>query len=173
MKTLAITSVESLEAAVADAVRTRIQLTQWRAKKEAAVALLEKNYQPADTGLQEKIAALESAAHDYCAANRAVLFVVKKSRETNLAEFGFELTPWRVETGSKKIKWKDVVARLARLTWGLAYIRQPEPQPDKQALLSDRDKLSPEQLTSAGIQFCQDEQFFIRAKPETAQLEAK
>ena len=40
---------------------------------------------------------------------------------------------------------------------------------DKNALLADREKLSPEQITAAGIQFCQDEQFFIRPKPETAE----
>jgi len=41
-------------------------------------------------------------------------------------------------------------------------------EPDKNALLADREKLSAEQLTAAGIQFCQDEQFYIRPKLETA-----
>jgi len=36
-------------------------------------------------------------------------------------------------------------------------------------LLADRDQLTPEQRAAAGIQFCQEEQFFIRPKPETAQ----
>jgi phage host-nuclease inhibitor protein Gam len=170
MKPLSITSIESLEAAVAETVRKRIEHTQAVAACEGAVAALQKEYQPSITNIAGQIAGLETAVQDYCMAHREELFPAKKSRDTALAEFGFELTPHRVETGSKKIKWKDVLARLLRVPWGLAYVRQPEPQVDKQALLSDREKLTPEQTMSAGIQFCQDEQFFIRPKPETANL---
>jgi phage host-nuclease inhibitor protein Gam len=173
MKTLAITSPEALDSAVAEVVRRRIELTQRTAARDEEIARLTKQAQPLLKQIIEEIRLREVLIQDYCLANRSALFPVRKSRDTNLAEFGFELTPYRVETSSKKIKWKDVVARLLRLAWGKAYVRQPEPQPDKQALLSDREKLSPEQRTAAGIQFCQDEQFFIRPKPETAQaLEA-
>lgn len=165
---LKITSPESLEATIADAVRLKIELTQLVATKEAATSAVEKEHQPFITTHQERIAALESAALDYCAAHRAILFPDKKSRETGLAVFGFEMTPPRVEPASRKIKWKDVVDRLARLSWGEAYVRQPEPQPDKKGLLTDREKFTPEQLTAAGITFEQDEQFFIRPKAETA-----
>jgi phage host-nuclease inhibitor protein Gam len=168
MKQLTITSLEALDSFVAEVVRTKILLTKTIAKKEGAVAELEKRHQSEITAITEKIAAMESVVLDYCTAHRAELFSDKKSRETSLAEFGFEFTPHRVETASRKIKWKDVVERLQRLSWGKAYVRNPDPQPDKQALLSDREKLSPEQLTAAGVQFCQDEQFFIRPKPETA-----
>ena len=123
--------------------------------------------------MQEAIAELEGRVQEYCTAHRAVLFADKKSRETPLAVFGFETTPPRVETASKKIHWKDVVARLLRLAWGKAYVRLPKPQPDKEALLADREKLTAEQLVAAGIQFCQDEQFFIRPKPETAAASVK
>ena len=174
MKTLTINSTEGLEAAIAGVVRKRILHTQAVASKEAEAAELEQRYQRTISNLLQEIAESEAGIQFYCLAHRAALFSSKKSRETNLAEFGFELTPWRVETSSKKIKWKDVVARLLRLAWGLAYVRAPDPQVDKQALLSDRDKFSAEHLTSAGIQFCQDEQFFIRPKPATAQdLEGK
>jgi phage host-nuclease inhibitor protein Gam len=168
MKTLAISSVESLDTAVAEAVRLKIELTRRTALKDGEVATLEKSHQARITGLQEEIAIVEGMVLDYCVANRAALFPALKSRETSLAVFGFELTPNRVETSSRKIKWKDVVLRLVRLPWGEAYVRQPERVPDKQALLADREKLSPEQCVAAGITFCQDEQFFIRPKPETA-----
>jgi phage host-nuclease inhibitor protein Gam len=170
MKFLAITSTEALDAAVSTVVRRKIQHTELRAKYDAAIAVLEKEFQDRAGPMLEVMARAEADIQDYCAANRATLFVGKKSREISLAEFGFETTPPRVETSSKKVKWKDVLARLLRLPWGSAYVRQPEPQMDKQALLSDREKLSPEQCLAAGIQFCQDEQFFIRPKPETAQV---
>lgn len=166
--TLKITSPESLDAAVADVVRKRIKLTQATAAKDAEVAAVERNHQHGLTRQQKEIGEAETVIFEYCLANRAAMFAEKKSRETGLAIFGFEMTPPRVETSSRKIAWKDVVARLLKLSWGKAYINTPAPKPDKDALLADREKLTPEQLTAAGIQFCQDEQFFIRPKPETA-----
>lgn len=168
-KVLNITSVEALDVAVAEIVRLKIRHTEATAAKDAEVAGIEKRHQQKITELIESIADLETRVQQYCEAHRATLFSEKKSRETSLAVFGFELTPWRVETSSKKVTWKKVVDRLKRLIWGKAYIRTPDPKPDKEALLADREKLKPEQLTAAGIQFVQDEQFFIRPKPETAQ----
>jgi phage host-nuclease inhibitor protein Gam len=168
MKTLNITSPDALDARVADAVRLKIKLTAAIAERDGELVTIEKAHGAKLTRLAEQIAAIESDVHDYCAANRPELFTEKKSRETALAVFGFEITPPRVETASRKIKWADVVTRLLRLAWGKAYLNTPEPKPDKNALLADREKLTPEQCAAAGIQFCQDEQFFIRPKPETA-----
>lgn len=165
---LTITSNEALDAAVAEIVRLKIKHTATRAEADEEIARLEKRFQNKLTALADDIAAGEAEVRDYCEAHQAELFVEKKSRETALAVFGFELTPPRVETSSRKVTWKDVVARLSRLTWGRAYVRTPEPKPDKEALLADREKLTPEQQTAAGIQFAQGEQFFIRPKPETA-----
>ena len=168
MKVLNITSTEALDVAVAEVVRLKIKHTEATAAKDADVAAIEKDHQTKITALVEAIAELEGRVQEYCTAHRGALFPERKSRETTLAVFGFEMTPPRVEPANKKIHWKDVVARLQRLAWGKAYVRTPEPKPDKEALLTDREKLTPEQLTAAGIQFCQDEQFFIRPKPETA-----
>lgn len=165
---LDITSVEAFDTAIAHVVRLRIQRTQVVADKDAQVALIEKRYAARIATVEEQIAAEEQRIREYCDAHRAELFPVTKSRETATAAFGFELTPPRVET-ARRVTWKDVVARLLRLDWGKAYVRTPEPKPDKEALLADREKLTPEQLTAAGIAFAQDEQFFIRPKPETAQ----
>ena len=169
MKQLTITSIESLDAAVAHAVQLKINRTQLNAKMDAEIAGIQKAYAPRLATSAEAIGVAETEIHDYCAANRAAVFPEIKSRATAAGNYGFELTPPRVETASKKITWKDVVARLGRLTWGKAYVRQPEPKPDKEALLTDREKLTTEQITSAGIQFCQDEQFFIRPNAETAE----
>ena len=169
MKSLKITSLESLDAAVAHAVRLKINRTKLTAQMDAEIAGVQKRFAPELAGSAEDIARAEGEIHDYCSANRAALFPEKKSRETASGVFGFELTPPRVETASRKIKWQDVVDRLCRLAWGKAYVRQPEPKPDKEALLADREKLTPEQCVAAGIQFAQDEQFFIRPNAETAE----
>lgn len=165
---LKITSPEALDAAIARVVALKNQHTTARAAADAEVVAVEKRHQLTLTSLTDRIADEETHVREYCDANRDALFPDKKSRETALAVFGFEFTPHRVETASRKLTWKDVVARLLKLAWGRAYLTQAEPKPDKNALLADREKLTAEQTTAAGIQFCQDEQFFIRPKIETA-----
>ncbi len=165
---LEITSIESLDSAVAEVVRLRIRITQKTAEKDAELASIEKRHQTGIHALKDTVAAREREIAAYCAANRAELFKEKKSRETTLAVFGFEITPPRVEPAGRRIKWTDVVSRLLRLQWGHKYLRLADPKPDKDALLADREKLLPEQLDAIGIRFEQDEQFYIRPKPETA-----
>lgn len=165
---LKITSPEALDAAVADIVRMRIALTQAVAAKERELARIEKERQGPLMAMSESIQQVEEHVRDYCEANRAALFVKVKSRETPLAVIGFELTPPRVETASRRVKWADVLERLARLAWGKAYLRPQPDKIDKEALLQDRDTIPLDQQAAAGIRFAQDEQFFIRPKLETA-----
>ena len=170
VRRLKISAAEALDAAkVARIVSLKNQYTAARAAADAEVIAVENRHQLTLTTLADKIAEAETEAFDYCAAHRDGLFCEKKSRETALAVFGFELTPPRVETSSRRIAVKDVVTRLLRLTWGRAYVRQAAPALDKNALLADRERLTDEQCLAAGIQFLQDEQFFIRPKPETAE----
>lgn len=168
MKQLNICSPEALDAATSDVVRLKIKLTEATAKKDAEVAKIEKEFTTRTRPLVDDIATGEGHVQAYCLAHRVALFPDKKSRETSLAVIGFELTPPRVETTSRKITWRDVIGRLARLVWGAAYLTIPEPKLDKQALLADRELLTAEQCHAAGIRFAQDEQFFLRPKPLTA-----
>jgi phage host-nuclease inhibitor protein Gam len=171
IKPLNITYKDACDAAVADIVRWKIELTGKTAAKDAEVARIEKQHQTGIVALQDKIAARELDVQAYSEANRSELFADgKKSRETPLAVFGFEITPPRVETACRKIKWADVLDRIKRTKWGEVYVRCKESLV-KEALLADREKLSPEQINASGVQFCQDEQFFIRPIPETANLE--
>jgi phage host-nuclease inhibitor protein Gam len=165
---LKITSTDALDAAVAEVVRLRIKLTAATAEKDAEAAAVEKAHQKRIMDLQAQVAEGEAEIMVYCEANRSTLFTERKSRETPLAVFGFELTPWRVESSSKKLTWAKVVERLQRLVWGDAYLRFGDPKVDKDALLRDREQLNAEQLMAAGIRFDRDEKFFLRPKPETA-----
>lgn len=172
-KQLSITSVEALDSIVADVVRLKIRLTEKTAAKDAEIAQIEKYYQAALQEIQDDIGAKEAAIRDYCIAHRSSLFSEKKSRETSLAVFGFELTPFRVEPRSKKLKWKDIVKNLLRTKWGQIYVRTPEPKLDKEALLADRTTFTDDQLSAVGIVFMQDEQFFIRPKLDSAEGKGK
>ena len=163
-----ITSLESLDAHVAEVVRMKLELAGRKVEMEEQIAALQKRYAGPIGKLNDDIAARTDDIRDYCDANRSALFPDKKSRETLTALVGFEWTPYRVETAAKKITWKLVVQRLLRLDWGGAYVRQPEPQPDKNAMLADRERFTGPQLLAAGIAFDRDEQFFLRPKSEIA-----
>jgi phage host-nuclease inhibitor protein Gam len=164
-----ITSTEALDSRIAECVRLKLRHKTLTAEMETAVAQLQKGYAARLGKLADDCAEVEVEIKTYCDIHRAALFPEKKSRDTLTAEIGYEITPPRVETASRKITWSNVVERLLRLAWGKAYVRNPTPQPDKPALLADRDKFTPEQLNSAGIRFLQDEQFFIRPKSEVAE----
>lgn len=170
IRILKITSNDALNSAVADVVRLKIKRTRLVADMDQQIAEVQKTHQSFLEPVEAAIAEGEARIQEYCIAHRRELFPEKKSRDLPMAEFGFELTPPRVETSSRKITWKDVVARLLRLPWGSAYLQRPEPKPDKNALLADREKLTEEQCVAAGIRFAQEEQFFIRPKPESAEL---
>ena len=164
-----ISSREAMIGTVADVVRLKLKHAALTAEMESEIEKIKKSYAKRLDDLAISLRDREAQVHEYCAANRRELFPDKKSIDTASAVIGFELTPWRGETSNRKIKWADVVGRLLKLAWGKAYVRNPAPQPDKEALLTDREKLTPEQLTSAGLAFCQDEQFFIRPKSEIAE----
>ncbi len=160
----AITSLENLDAQICEIVRLRAARAARVAELEARVAAVQQEYAKPLADLDHQLLARENAVRVYCHAHRAELFPAKKSRETLTAVIGFELTPHRVETAGRKVTWKLVVGSLLGLDWGPAYVRQPEPQLNKDALLADRDKFTPAQLDAAGIRFAQDEQFYIRSK---------
>lgn len=163
-----IQSHESLDCAVAEIVRLKIRHTEAVARMDAEIAALQKKHQTGISELLERISAEETDVRGYCEVHRAELFPDKKSRESLTAVFGFELTPWRVEP-IKKLKFAEVIERLARLPWGKVYLRQPKIQLDKEALLKDRERIKDQHCIHAGFQFSQEEQFFIRPKAETAE----
>ncbi len=168
MSTIKITSIESLDSHVAEVVRLKIEHTAITAEMEEKIAGLRKEYAPKIGSVADRISDKEDLILAYCDANRELLFPDKKSRESLTATIGFEFTPYRVETSAKKITWKVVIKRALRLAWAKVYVRKPAPQVDKNALLADREKLTPVQLVALGIQFDRDEQFFIRPKSEIA-----
>ncbi|HWY76900.1 MAG TPA: host-nuclease inhibitor Gam family protein [Verrucomicrobiae bacterium] len=161
---VSITSIESLDMHTCEIIRLRAFRAERFAQMEARIAAIQQEYAKPIGDLSDNISAREEAVTAYCLTHRAELFAEKKSRETLTAVIGFEWTPYRVETTGRKVTWKVVVQSLLGLVWGKDYVRHPEPQPDKDALLRDREKLTTDQLERAGICFARDDQFFIRGK---------
>jgi phage host-nuclease inhibitor protein Gam len=166
---MTITSTESLDARVSEAVRLKLAHATLKTELETEIAKLQKTYAGRLGKLADDIAEVEGQIHGYCTRHRDTLFPEKKSRDSLSAVYGFELTPWRVETLTRKITWREVVRRMQVASWAKAYVRQPEPGVNKAALLEDRSKLSADDCATMGIEFVQEEQFFIRPKAEQAE----
>lgn len=164
-----ITSRAGLEATVADVVSLKLQHTQAIAAMEQEIAEVQKRHQENLLTIARQIETREAGVFVYCQKNRAELFPEKKSLDLLLATVGFEMTPPRVEKRSSRDTFGKIGLRLEGLDWGSAYIRYPDPEINKELILSDRAKLAPEQLAEAGLKIEQDENFFIRPKSDVAE----
>ena len=100
-------------------------------------------------------------------ANKEQLFTEPRSRTYNRAEIGLRLGQWAVAT-VKGVTQKEAVKRLLKFRWGKQYVRQAETALDKAALLKDREKIKPERLLAANLEFVQDESFFFTPKTDAA-----
>lgn len=168
LKPIPIGSQAAMESCVADYVRATIERTQLQTALDAEIAEVTKRHQAAILAQDAAIARLEQSVYIYCAQNRAGLFPDKKSIETPLAVVGFRKGNPSVDRVSSKLTWKEIVQRLLGLAWGADYVRDGDPELDKERLLADAPKLQPEQLAVVGIKIVQEERFYIEPKPETA-----
>jgi|WetSurMetagenome_2_1015567.scaffolds.fasta_scaffold450124_2 phage host-nuclease inhibitor protein Gam len=167
-----ITSRESLEAAIGECVRLKLRHAMLVAEIEAEKARIEKNNAERVASVVDQIAASEDRIFGYCEANKATLFPIKKSLETRMADVGSEWTPWKVEK-PKKRSWAKIVLGMLQIPWAAKYVRKPDPEVNKEALLSDRETLTPDQLGVLGVSFSRHEQWYLRPKPEMAEPSVK
>lgn len=163
-----VISREGMDAAVADIVNLKLEITKETAEMEKEIAAIQKKYQPKILALSEAVETKEVGVMLFCEKNRDTLFPQKKSLELLVAEVGFEMNPPKVEKRRSKESWGVIAKRLLTLPWGESYVREADPEVDKQALISNRKTLTAEQLKEAGVDIIQEEQFFIRPKSEIA-----
>ena len=168
IQTVPILSREALEVAVAEVATLKIQFAAAEAEMELEIARVQERHQGPMLALAKRIQIREAGVFVYCQQHRAQLFPDKKSIDFLLATVGFRTEPPSVEKSSRKDTWTAIAQRLEALGWGSRYVNIPEPEVDKKALLADREKLSLEQLSEAGIRFEQDELFYITPKSEIA-----
>jgi phage host-nuclease inhibitor protein Gam len=163
-----VLSREALEAAVAEVATLKIQYAAAQAALELEIARVQERHQEQMLSLGKQIEIREAGIFVYCQQHRPQLFPGKKSMDFLLATVGFRTEPPSVEKCSRKDTWSSIAQRLEALAWGARYVNTPEPEVDKKALLADREKLTAEQLSEAGLRFEQDELFYITPKSEVA-----
>ncbi len=168
MQIIPIVSREALDAAVAEVATLKIQYAAAKADMELEIARVQERRQEQMLALGKQIEIREAGVFVYCQQHRAQLFPDKKSIDFLLATVGFRTEPPSVEKSSRKDTWTAIAQRLEALPWGSRYVNTPEPEVDKKGLLADREKLSLEQLSEAGLRFEQDELFYITPRSEVA-----
>jgi phage host-nuclease inhibitor protein Gam len=172
MKPRIISSREGLQAVVADVVAAKLQHADLTVQMESGVAAVQARFQEPMAALARQIEWDEAAAQVWAERNKAE-FGERKNLDLVMATVGFETTPHRVEMVNSKDKWGKVARRMEALDWAEDYLRQPDQEVNKQRLLTDRTKLTRQQLAEAGIEFAQDENFFIRPKSQVLQPSVK
>ena len=120
----------------------------------------------------ENFLVVETAWVEAWAETHPDLFSERRSLSCLHATIGFRLSPARVERIGREWDWSKIARQLAELPWGARYLRQPEPELNKEALLADRRELAPEQLREAGLKILQQERFFILPHGELPALAA-
>jgi len=164
-----VLSREALDSVVAEVATLKLQYAAAKAALELEIAAIQERRQEHLLALAKQIESREAGVFVYCQQHRSALFPDKKSLDLLLATVGYRTEPPSVEKCSKKDNWSAIARRLEALPWGTRYITMPEPEVDKKALLADRDRLTAEQLSEAGIRFEQDELFYITPKSDVAQ----
>jgi phage host-nuclease inhibitor protein Gam len=91
-----------------------------------------------------------------------------RSLECRHATIGYRAGPPHIERASRRWNWTRIALTLADLDWGRAYLRTPPAEVDKEAIVRDLDKLSPELLRTAGLKVFHGERFHVTPHAEHA-----
>jgi phage host-nuclease inhibitor protein Gam len=157
---------------VGEVVEHRIAYDATFAKMNEQIDGIRKAFEAELNQQAEQIHSKSLQVEAWTRANRAQ-FESPRSREFARGTIGLELGNWAVAT-VRGITQKLAVKRLLATRWGRRFVRHPEPVLNKELLLQHRDKLTERQLKIAGLQFAQEERFFLTPKldKETAPTSA-
>lgn len=178
-RTTTLQTREAMESTVGDYARLKLRHVSVLAQIAEARAEVEQRYRDELLELTRELEEKFAAVKDYCERHRAVLLPGdRKSFETLAASIRFYDTPPRVEK-----RGRETLGAIARRLLGLVfdspnaesgqpaevlecrkYVREPEPELNKEALLADRRKFTEAQLQAMGLRFRQDEVFAIEPK---------
>jgi len=116
--------------------------------------------------LQQRIAERTGLVEGWAESNKDT-FATKRSLDFARGTIGFRLGQWQVKTRAK-MTFKKVVEILKELPGGRTFLREREPDLDKESLIAARATLTTEQLTVMGVRIVQEETFYIEPKTEEA-----
>ncbi len=173
-----VESTAGMEALVAEITALQIEraglegrMAELTAASERALANLLRPLQLQAEELAKRVKSRVAKVEVFVTEHRDELLPdKKKSFELPTAEVGFALSNKpKVVLANEGDEWGSAALRLEALKWGEPFVRVPEPEVDKEALIAARDTLTDKQLAAAGLRIEQPEKFFVRPKSLVAE----
>lgn len=152
---------EEMEALVGEIAALKIDERRKTAEMDEALRALRDSYRENLSGINERLALLLPRALAWAEAHPDE-FGKLRSIEMLHGVIG-----WRTNTPSLKPitgwTWDRVLEKLKALPSMLGYIRSKD-EPNKQAILADREQLGADGLRAIGLRVVQEEEFFVEPK---------
>ena len=162
----AIQTRQQLDAVLENIAHLQRERDELYLAQEKEIAAVRQSYRTPLAEMEHYLDLETSWAEAWAQGNPGA-FAADRSLACAHATIGFRATPPRIERASRRWTWSRIARTLAGLAWGQRYLRVPEPEVDKEALLADLARLSPVELRNAGMQIVQGERFFITPHSET------
>lgn len=168
-----LSSQDAMVGALNRYIELSLALVKRQAAHEEEIAKLRTDFDASVQSQREEMASLEASIHLYAANRRDTLFgTTKKSIEFSNAVIGFKQNPPSVGKVLAKDTWEAIADRLDALPVFEKYVAWTATV-KKAELLLDRRELDATALRLAGIQFEQQETFYIEPKSDLVDRSSK
>ncbi len=158
------------EALTGEIVKLQLERARINSAMEIKITNVRAEYEGRLDTLTTQEAGKVSALREWAESNPSEFPKDTRSVSFVHARVGFRTNPPKVEKTGKKLSWEDVLKNMQRDPTLRPFIRQAEPEINKQALIDARDQLSKDSLTGAGLRIVQGETFFVDPVAESAEL---
>ncbi len=165
----AIQTRQQLEAVLENIAHLQRERDELRRAQENEIAAVRQRHRAPLAEIENYLELETSWAESWALAHPEAL-ATDRSLACAHATIGFRAEPPRLERASRRWTWSRIALTLADLPWGRRYLRVPEPEVDREALLADLAGLSPVELRNAGLRVVQGERFFITPHSETTSI---
>ena len=149
-----------LEAAVENILQLQLRRTELFAAHDREIAAVREKYRPLLDEV-ERYLLLETAWVETWARNNPAALDHRRSLACAGATIGFRAPALRVERASRRWTWTAIVLKLGETAWGRRYLRVPAPEVNKDAILADRAKFTPDELRQLGLKIVDQDRFYV------------
>ena len=156
----AIKTRQQLEAVVENIAQMRLTRTELARDFENELEAVRQKYRP-QLAEMERYLDMETAWVEKWARENPAALNADRTLRCEHATLGYRVAPPRIERATRAWTWSRIAAALADLPWGARYLRQPEPEVNKEALVADLPRLNHADLRNAGIRVAHGERFFV------------
>lgn len=157
---------EQIGQIVGDMAEKNVQLAVLLARKNARIDAIRSEFEDLENRLTQALAGSEEVVKHWASVHKDEpnQFGENRSIEFARGRIGWRLGKHAVRAAAG-MTLKEVVKRLLGLDWGKQFVRN-DPELAKDVIIQNRQSLTAEQLTAAGIVIEQEDHFFIETKAD-------